>query len=198
MKSQDQLALRLFDIGAVRFGRFQLHSGKSSPIYIDLRVLVSYPEALRMVAQAYAAILDDLEFDILSAYPYAGLPLGVAISLEMNKPLIYPRKELKSYGTGKNVEGVWSIGQRVVLIEDLITSGKSIIEAFASLKAAGLQVQEAVVLIDRQQGGIQTLAKQGVTVHSIMTMTHMLAHLERHGRIDGSQRSEVLRALSIV
>lgn len=198
MDALDHLAVHLFDTGAVRFGRFTLHSGKSSPIYIDLRILVSYPDLLREVARAYAAILNGLVFDILSAYPYAGLPLGVATSLEMDKPLIYPRKELKSYGTGKNVEGIWTVGQRVVLIEDLITSGKSIIEACSSLKAAGLQVKEAVVLIDRQQGGTETLARQGITVHAIMTMTHLLALLERHDRIDGNQRNEVIRALSII
>lgn len=198
MEALDNLAVSLFDIGAVRFGRFKLHSGKSSPIYIDLRVLVSYPAVLKQVAEAYAHILSSLEFDILSAYPYAGLPLGVAASLEMNKPLIYPRKEIKTYGTGKHVEGVWKVGQRVILIEDLITSGKSIIEACSSLKTAGLRVEEAVVLIDRQQGGVETLARQGVKVHSIMTMAHLLALLERHGRIDGRQRNEVVRALSII
>lgn len=198
MDKLDHLAVHLFDTGAVRFGRFTLHSGKTSPIYIDLRIVVSFPELLREVGRAYAAVIEPLTFDILSAYPYAGLPLGVATSLEMNKPLIYPRKELKSYGTGKNVEGIWTVGQRVILIEDLITSGKSIIEACSSLKAAGLQVQEAVVLIDRQQGGVETLAGQGIKVHAIMTMTHLLALLERHERIDGRQRNDVIRALSII
>lgn len=198
MEPLDQLAVNLFDTGAVRFGRFKLHSGKFSPIYIDLRILVSYPELLKEVAQAYATILKSLVFDVLSAYPYAGLPLGVATSLEMNLPLIYPRKELKSYGTGKNVEGIWTVGQRVVLIEDLITSGKSIIEACSSLKAAGLQISEAVVLIDRQQGGVENLAGQGIKVHAILTMTDLLALLERHDRIDGRQRNEVIKALSII
>jgi uridine monophosphate synthetase len=197
MTALENLALSLFDIGAVRFGRFKLHSDRESPIYIDLRVLVSFPAVLKEVGRAYATILETMEFDILSAYPYAGLPLGVATSLEMNKPLIYPRKEIKTYGTGKHVEGIWKVGQRVVLIEDLITSGKSIIEACSSMKTAGLQIGDAVVLIDRQQGGVEVLARQGINVRSIMTLSRLLAYLESHERIDGNQRDEVVRALSI-
>ena len=193
----EQLALTLYDIGAVRFGRFQLHSGKTSPIYIDLRVLVSYPHALRQVAQAYAAVLADLSFDVLAAYPYAGLPIGVAISLEMERPLIYPRKTAKAYGTGKQVEGVWQVGQKAVLIEDLITSGKSVLEAMAALKAAGILIQEAVVLINRQQDGVQVLQEHGYQVHCLMTLAQLLAALEKHERLPAKERMRVLRALDI-
>jgi orotate phosphoribosyltransferase len=193
----EQLALTLYDIGAVRFGRFELHSGKISPIYIDLRVLVSYPHALREVAKAYAAKLGTLQFDLLAAYPYAGLPIGVAISLEMDRPLIYPRKTAKAYGTGKEVEGVWQVGQKAVLIEDLITSGKSVLEAMAALKAAGVLIQEAVVLIDRQQEGGKVLQEHGYHVHCLMTLSQLLAALENHERITAKERMKVLRALDI-
>lgn len=193
----EQLALTLYDIGAVRFGRFELHSGKISPIYIDLRVLVSYPHALREVAKAYAAKLATCQFDLLAAYPYAGLPIGVAVSLEMERPLIYPRKTAKAYGTGKQVEGVWQVGQKAVLIEDLITSGKSVLEAMAALKAAGVLIQEAVVLIDRQQEGTQILQEHGYQVHSLMTLTQLLAALENNERITAKERIGVLRALEI-
>ena len=189
------LAVTLFDIGAVKLGRFTLHSGRTSPIYIDLRLLVSFPEAMRQVAQAYSRLLDNLTFDILSAYPYAALPIGTAISLETSIPLIYPRKTAKRYGTGRQVEGRWEVGQTTVVIEDLITSGDSILQAVASLKAAGLQVQEAVVLIDREQGGREALAEQGYRLHAVTTLSRLLALLEQEGRIDGRQRAEVLSAL---
>jgi uridine monophosphate synthetase len=186
------LALTLYDIGAVKMGRFTLHSGKISPIYIDLRLLVSFPKALQEVAEAYAGVLSGLTFDVLAAYPYAALPIGTAIALHSGWPLIYPRKTAKSYGTGKQVEGRWEVGQKAVVIEDLITSGDSILQAVASLKAAGLQVQEAVVLIDRQQGGRENLEVQGYRLHAVLTISHLLGFLEHHGRISARQRAEVL------
>ena len=192
----ESIALTLYDIGAVKLGRFRLHSGRLSPIYIDLRLLVSFPEALRRVAVAYRTLLEQIPFDRLAAYPYAGLPIGVAISLEMDRPLIYPRKTAKSYGTGRQVEGRWEVGERAVVIEDLITSGDSILQAVASLKAVGLQVEDAVVLIDREQGGREMLADQGYRLHAVMSLNHLLAILESKERITGRQRRDVLSSLS--
>jgi orotate phosphoribosyltransferase len=189
------LAVTLHEIGAVRLGRFTLHSGRVSPIYIDLRLLVSFPEALRQVAQAYAALLGGLRFDILAAYPYAALPIGTALALETGIPLIYPRKDAKGYGTGKQVEGVWQEGQTALVVEDLITSGDSILQAISSLRSAGLQVRDAVVLIDREQGGPALLRQQGYELHAVMTLGELLAILEQEGRISGQERVDVLSAL---
>jgi orotate phosphoribosyltransferase len=191
------LAVTLHEIGAVRLGRFTLHSGLESPIYIDLRLLVSFPDALRQVARAYAALLPGLRFDILSAYPYAALPIGTALALETGIPLVYPRKDAKGYGTGKQVEGVWQEGQTALVIEDLITSGDSILRAIASLQDAGLQVREAVVLIDREQGGRELLRQQGYELHAVMRLGELLAILEQEGRISGRERDDVLSALGI-
>ena len=193
----DDIALTLHDISAVRFGEFKLHSGQISPIYIDLRVLVSHPQALAQVAKAYAAKISQLNHNILGAYPYAGLPIGVAVSLEMGIPLVYPRKEVKKYGTGKRVEGVWTAGQTAVLVEDLITSGKSIVEAIRLLKEADINASEAVVLIDREQGGTAALSMDGITVHSVLTLTALLDALVRHGRISTAKRHEILDTLGI-
>lgn len=170
------LAQTLAAIGAVQSGDFVLHSGQRSPVYLDLRLLVSFPAALRQVAQAYAQILQTLSFDLLAAYPYAALPIGTAIALETNIPLIYPRKELKAYGTGKRIEGQWQPGQCAVLIEDLITSGDSILQAMDTLHAAGLLVQDVVVLIDREQGGRAALQARGYELHAVMTLTQLMAH----------------------
>lgn len=189
----EALALTLFDVGAVKFGKFTLHSGKVSPIYFDLRVLVSFPAALRQVASAYTPLIKQLKFDILAAYPYAALPIGTAISVATDWPLIYPRKTAKQYGTAKLVEGVWQVGQTAVVIEDLITSGASILQAIAALKAAGLQVQDAVVLIDREQAGRETLAKDGYNLHAVIRITQLVDILEENGRITSKQHDEVIR-----
>lgn len=197
MSTTDSLALTLHDIGAIQFGRFRLHSGRESRIYIDLRVLVSFPDALRRATAAYRSVLDGLPFDLLAATPLAGLPIGTALCLDMDKPLIYPRKTAKSYGTGKNIEGRWSVGQTVVVVDDLITSGDSILETIATIKAAGMKVQDAVVLIDREQGGKQMLEQQGYRVHAVATLRELLGVLLEHGRLSQSQLDEVLSSLGL-
>ncbi len=191
----EALVLTLHDISAVRFGRFELHSGRTSPIYLDLRLLASYPAALRQAAAAYRRLLETLSFDLLAATPLAGLPIGTAICLEMNLPLIYPRKQAKRYGTGKQIEGRWEVGQKVVIVDDLITSGDSLLKSITFLKAAGLRVSDAVVLIDREQGGRETLQAEGYHLHSVMTLRQLLAILESKDRITSQQRAEVLQSL---
>lgn len=191
----EALALTLFDIGAVQLGQFRLHSGRLSPIYMDLRILPSYPAALRLATAVYCQLLQNLSFDVLAAAPLAGLPLGTAVCLATDTPLVYPRKTPKSHGTGKDVEGVWEVGQTAVVIDDLITSGESILQAIAALKAAGLHVNDAIVLIDREQGGRKTLEEQGYHTHAAMSLAHLLAILESRERITAEQRAKVLQSL---
>jgi uridine monophosphate synthetase len=191
----EQFALSLFDIGAVKLGKFKLHSGKKSRIYLDLRLLVSHPQVLRQAVSVYRTVLDHLSFDLLAATPLAGLPLGTALCLDLDRPLIYPRKTAKSYGTGKEIEGVWQVGQTAVVIDDLITSGDSILQAIVALKASGLQVKEAVVLIDREQGGIATLEEHGYKLHAAVKVSRILSILEAHQRISSKEREKVLKSL---
>jgi uridine monophosphate synthetase len=150
---------------------------------------------LRQVAAVYAAILETISFDLLAAMPLAGLPIGTAVSLQTDRPLVYPRQALKSYGTGKQIEGIWSPGQRVAAIDDLITSGDSLLQGIAALEEAGLQVSDAVVLIDRQQGGRRALQQRGYTLHSAFTLGQMLVILEQAGRISAQQQAQVTQTL---
>jgi len=188
---RDQLILALADIGCVRFGDFTLRSGQRSPIYIDLRLLVSHPGVLRDVAHAYAQLLRPLAFDRLAAIPYAALPIGTAVSLELGCPIIYPRKELKGYGTRRAVEGEFQKGERVVVLDDLITTSASKLEAIAPLEGLGLQVEDVVVLIDREQGGREYLEERGYRLHAVFGLGEMLDVLAQHGRISTAQRDEV-------
>jgi orotate phosphoribosyltransferase len=190
------LALTLFDIGAVRFGEFALHSGRTSPIYIDLRLLASFPQALRQAAAAYRTLLEQMTFDLLAATPLAGLPIGTAISLDMNVPLIYARPAAKGYGTGKKIEGRWEAGQIAVMVDDLITSGDSLLHGIKMLEATGLTVSQAVVLLDREQGGREMLQSHGYTLSRAITLGQALAIYESEGRITSEQRAIVIDSLS--
>lgn len=191
----EKFAISLFEIGAVRLGQFKLHSGRTSPIYLDLRMLVSYPETLRMATAVYTTLLTDLAYDLLAAAPMAGLPLGTALCLALDQPLIYPRKTAKSYGTGKGIEGAYQIGETAVIIDDLITSGDSVLQAIAALKAGGLQVNDAVVLIDRQQGGMENLRDAGYQPYAAMTIRQILSILEANQRITARDTARVLQSL---
>jgi uridine monophosphate synthetase len=168
------LTRALLEIGCIKFGEFQLKSGLTSPIYIDLRRLASYPEILEQVASAYMKILSALPFDRLAALPYAAMPIATAISLQSGWPMVYPRKETKAYGTKAEIEGIYSPGERVVLIDDLATTGGSKFEAIEKLHSGSLTVEDVVVLIDRQSGASEALAESGYKLHAIFTLTQLL------------------------
>ena len=185
------LILALHDAGCVQFGQFTLASGVQSPIYLDLRRMASYPGLLRMAAAAYADLLRPLRYDRLAAVPYAALTIGTAVALATDKPLIYPRKEVKAYGTGRAVEGDFQPGQRAAVIEDLVTSAGSVLTAIQTLEAAGLAVSDVVVLIDREQGGPQNLAAAGYRLHAALTLSQIVAALEAAGRITSTEASAV-------
>lgn len=181
------LADGLLAAGCVQFGQFTLKSGLLSPIYIDLRRLTGFPELLRQVAQAYLILLGELTFDRLAGLPYAALPIATAVSLLGGWPLVYPRKEIKSYGTQAKIEGVYNPGEKVVVIDDLTTTGSSKFEAIEKLKAAGLKVEDVVVLIDRQSGASQALSQAGYRLYNVYTLTQLVDYWEGAGRISEGQ-----------
>jgi uridine monophosphate synthetase len=194
--AQAALALALADIGAIKFGEFTLTSGQRSPIYVDLRLLASYPDVLRQVAVAYADLLKGIlgigrSGIRLAAIPYAAMTIGTAVSLETGLPMIYPRKEARAHGTARQIEGEFRPGERAVVLDDLITTGGSKLEAIAPLEAAGLEVKDVVVLIDREQGGREDLAEAGYRLHAVLGLREMLDILAAAGRISAGQREEV-------
>lgn len=183
----EKLAEGLLRANCVRFGQFKLKSGLISPIYLDLRQLVTYPEVLAEVAAAYQPILRSLNYDRLAGLPYAALPIATAISLQMCQPMIYPRKEMKDYGTRAVIEGAFTAGEQVVVIDDLATTGGSKFEVIERLNEAGLKVKDVVVLIDRQSGARESLAEAGYTLHAVLTLTDLLDYWESTGRIPQEQ-----------
>ncbi len=195
-KQVRELALALHATGCVQFGQFKLKSGLLSPIYVDLRLLVARPALLRQVGEVLAAQARPLQFDVLAAIPYAALPIGVAVALTLDVPLVYPRKEVKNYGTERSVEGAFQPGQTALLIDDLITKGHSKLEALTPLKAAGLKVKDILVLIDREQGGVEELDAHGYTVHAVLTLAQILDVLVEAGKLFPERSDQVRQWLN--
>jgi uridine monophosphate synthetase len=185
----------LFEVGALKFGTFKLKSGIDSPFYVDLRVSVSQPRILKQIAIAF---LDEIrarkvEFDLVCGVPYTALPFATAIALEGNLPMVMCRKEQKDHGTRRVVEGQYVPGSRCLIIEDVVTSGSSILEIVESLVSQGLVVKQAVVLLDREQGGRDILSARGIELFSVYRMTEVVEKMCSMELIDASQ-AETIRS----
>ncbi len=191
------LAEGLLQAGCIRFGNFTLKSGLQSPIYIDLRQLVTYPKLLAEVASAYITLLKGLKYDRLAALPYAALPIATAISLQTGEPMIYPRKEVKDYGTKAEIEGEYKEGEKVVVIDDLTTTGGSKFEAIEKLTGAGLKVEDVVVLVDRQSGAAEALQQAGIKLHAVLTLSRLIDYWEKTNRIPAEQIQAVREFLKM-
>ncbi|GAB4541855.1 MAG: hypothetical protein Fur002_11010 [Anaerolineales bacterium] len=181
------LADALLEAGCVQFGEFTLKSGLISPIYIDLRRVISYPHLLRQIGQAYLPLIQNLRFDRLAGLPYAAIPIAAAVSLAGNYPMIYPRKEAKVYGTKAEIEGEFHAGETALIIDDLATTGGSKFEAIEKLTGAGLKVTDIAVLIDRQSGAREALEQAGYRLHSALTMTDLLNYYESARKVDSQK-----------
>jgi uridine monophosphate synthetase len=186
-----ELAKALFQAGCVQFGNFTLASGIQSPIYVDLRRAVSYPDLFKLMARAYMDVLAGLHFDHIASVPYAALPLGAVVASGLMASLIYPRKEAKDHGTTRKVEGSYLPGECAVLLEDVVTSGGSVVSAAETLREAGLTVSDAVVLVDRQQGGGALLEAAGLRLHLVMGINDLLDEIRTEALIDQATFVEV-------
>ncbi len=183
MNSQD-LAVELFEIQAIKFGSFTLKSGLHSPIYLDLRLIISYPGLLTRIAEMMWEKASSLDFDLVCGVPYTALPLATCFSTAHEIPMILRRKETKDYGTKKRVEGVYQKGESCLILEDVMTTGSSILETMTSLREEGLIVRDAIVVVDRQQGGKEKLNTQGIHAHALTTLSEVATSLYDAGKID--------------
>lgn len=196
MTKNNSLIESLYKIGAVKFGSFTLKSGQNSKIYMDLRQIVSHPAVLRSVAEAIWEKVSSAHFDMVCGVPYTALPIATCISLLHNVPMIMRRKEKKDYGTKQQIEGAYKAGQHCLIIEDVITSGMSIMETTDELEAAGLKVTDVAVLIDREQGARENLEKRNYRVHSALTLKQILQTLSQSSLLPSDQREIVNELLS--
>lgn len=209
-----KIAIELYEIGAIKFGKFTLKSGLESPIYVDLRVVMGFPDLMVSkqfsyffniwtlftnihlqvrIAKTLAERLKSLSgFTHLCGVPYTGLLFAPLILGFTKIPMLMKRKEgVKSYGTKQTIEGPYNAGDKPIIVEDIITSGSSILETVAELKKEGLDVTTALVIINREQGAIENLAKNGIKVECLFKLTEYINILYDAGKLDKKDKDSV-------
>ncbi|VDK88091.1 unnamed protein product [Litomosoides sigmodontis] len=199
MTNELVLLKELKNAGVFKLGNFTLKSGQHTPIYVDLRLLFTLPKVLRLTANCMSSLMEarNLKYDFIVGVPYAALPLSTIIADQLAKPMLLRRKEVKSYGTKKVLEGNYEAGKRALIIEDVVTSGKSILETAVVLRSEGLICEDAVCVVDREQGGPQNVRAEGITLHSILGMNKMLDFLVNIGTITTKRKEDILYQLTL-
>ena len=184
----------------IKFGNFTLASGKNSSYYVDLRLVPSYPHEFRMMIKYLEnQITEDIgleNFESIVSVPTGGLVIGSALAIETVKPLIYVRSKPKNYGTSKSVEGKIHDGMKVVMIDDVATTGGSVVNAIKSLTEVNVPVKDAYVIVDRMEGADKALAELGVKMHSILNILQIAEVLYEQKMIDGEILDKVKKQIS--
>jgi len=172
-----EIAKILHHIDALKFGVFKLTSGKTSPYYIDLRVVPSFPDAFRQICEFYREYINNQigveSFDRIAGVPLAGIPFASQVAYNLKKPFLYVRKNNRHHGRQRRVEGILVSGDRVLLLDDLITTGLNLKTAAEAIKVEGGVVKEAVALLDREEGGKEKLEESGIKVHTLLRISEV-------------------------
>jgi orotate phosphoribosyltransferase len=194
---KEKMANILFKIDAVKFGVYKLSSGKASPYYIDLRVIPSFPDAFREICDFYAdyitANIGLKNFDRIAGIPLAGMPFATQIAYNLRKPFLYVRKNVKLHGRERRVEGVLASGDRVLLVDDLVTTGLSLKKASEAVRAEGGVVTEALAFLDREEGGKQILEETNIKLHQLLKISEVADTLFEIGAIDKESLKTILK-----
>jgi orotate phosphoribosyltransferase len=190
------VAKALVDADCIKIGLFTYASGRQGPVYVDIRVLPSTPKSMNIITDAMADAIKELEPDVLAGAETAGIPLAAVTSIKTKTPMIYVRKKPKHYGLKSQVEGVVTNGDKALLIDDMITNGWSKLDFLEGLRSKGLVVEDCLVVVDREQGGTETLGKSGVKLHSLITLKEMLDYMLKKKAIKQADYDSVLEYLS--
>ena len=195
-----EFASFLLRSNSLRFGVFTLASGKQSSYYIDLRVLPSFPAYFRLTINALRdTIAKNVgEFDTIASMPTSGLVFGSALAYEMSKPFIYARKESKDHGTGKTIEGFLKSGSKVVVVDDVATTGTSVSSAIEIIRSNGGLVDDVVALVNRHEGADDRLKKMGVKLHAVAGIRDIVNALYKSGLIDENALSSVMKQMAAI
>ena len=192
-----EMASILLKIDALKFGVFKLTSGKASPYYVDLRVVPSFPDAFTRICDFYAqAITSQIglkTFDRIAGVPIAGIPFASQIAYNLKKPFLYIRKGLRRHGRQRRVEGILVSGDRVLLVDDLVTTGLTLRKAAEAVRAEGGVVEKAVAFMDREEGGREKLANNGIQLTTLLKISEVAKILYDVGSLDEESFKTIMK-----
>jgi len=195
---EEDLILFLFDKNAIKIGNFTLSSGRKSRFYLDLRILQSYPvycgKTISLLKTLIHSQIGLESFDYLCSVPTSGTVFGSALSYELFKPHIYVRKDLKNYGTQKKIEGALEPNSKILFVDDVITTGQSILTAVESLSNNSV-VSGVVVLVDRQQGSRNLFDQFTLKIRSAITILRIIDILNDNARINKNEYDRIKEEL---
>ena len=196
-EKKEKMANILFKINAVKFGVFKLSTGKSSPYYVDLQVIPSFPDAFREICDFYAEYIKSQigtkSFDRIAGVPVTGIIFASQVAYNLKKPFIYVRRGIRLKGRERRVEGVLASGDKVLLIDDLITTGLTLTKAAKAVEAEGGVATDAVVFLDREEGGKEQLEKNGIKLHPMLKISEVANALYEFGALDLESLKTILK-----
>lgn len=192
---KEKLVLSIYNCGLLNFGEFELVSGITSPMYMNLRNLLSHPVALKYVAKCYAQMAQDIDYSQYGAVPYGAIAITSALSLETDTPWLCARKEPKKHGMGKNIIGDFTAGQKILVIDDVVTTGGSKIESAEIFRNEQLIVTDFLVIFDYEKGAAPLLKNAGYTLYAMLTIREALQILRDAGKVDQETHVKVLTFL---
>ncbi|MCD6421490.1 MAG: orotate phosphoribosyltransferase [Thaumarchaeota archaeon] len=177
----DEVVTLLRRSNCLRRGEFTLSSGRKTRVYIDLRSILSHPKEFKMLVSFCNQSIKGLDFEVLAGVESSGIPLATALALENDLPMIYVRKEAKAHGLGKIIEGDFKPGRKVLVVDDVATTGSSLARAVEALRSAGLLVSDAFTIVDRREGAGERLASLNVKLTPLITLDQILSRLNGGG-----------------
>lgn len=198
-EKKEKMANILFKIDAVKFGVYKLSSGKSSPYYVDLRVIPSFPDAFREICDFYGQYIQSQigakSFDRIAGVPVTGIIFASQVAYNIRRPFLYVRRGVKLQGRERRVEGVLASGDKVLLVDDLVTTGLTLAEAAEAVRAEGGVVTDAVVFLDREEGGKGQLEKTGINLHPMLKISEVANSLYELGALDQESLKTILKQI---
>ena len=200
MEFVKDFATFLHEKGAIKFGDFTLSSGKKSPYYIDLRLVSSYPHIFRKMIKHLQELISEKigldNFDTVATVPTGGLVVASALAFECVKPLIYVRTKQKEHGTSKSIEGVANKGMKVLMIDDVATTGGSMSNGIKALKESGVELNDAYVIVNRLEGADSELKSLGVNLHQVTDILEITKILHQSNLVDDKILEKVQNQIS--